>query len=118
MFEDEAGDRHLVELRSADGVIDGRLVEGARELVGSSAEIGRYAIVWDGVVTDDDGQRTDAAVVEAGARGEPEAYLIAQKYTTRSESGEIERIGKPLLVGMAKQLLTARPGKKRRRKTK
>lgn len=104
MFDDESGQRNLVDFKSTDGVIDARLVESARQFVDSSTSVSRYAIVWDGLVTEDD-RKIDAAIAEVGERGEPEAYLVAQKYKSIKKTRESKKLGKPMLVGTAPQRL-------------
>jgi hypothetical protein len=107
LFVDGAGQRHMVDVKDAQGNVTPDLVESARgivsEGVGASARL--YAVAFDGYLTTD-GQRLDAAFVEAGERGQPEAVVFAQRYRVKKRSGKVERVGRPELVQAAAQLLT------------
>lgn len=107
LFVDEAGQRHMVDVKDAQGNITPQLVETARGIVskgfGASARL--YAVAFDGYLTTD-GQRLDAAFVEAGERGQPDAVVFAQRYRVKKRSGKADRVGRPELVKVAAQLLT------------
>ena len=106
LFVDESGQGQLVEVKDTEGNVNDKLVEMARQMVaetiGTKAQ--RYAIAYDGYITID-GERTDAAFVEAGERGDPEAFLIAQRYRVKKRSKKPEKRGKPLITGPGRQLL-------------
>jgi hypothetical protein len=89
-----------------EGVDGSDLVDVARHTVAEG--IGQVAhlcaLAYDGYLTTD-GERTDAAFVEAGERGQPEAFLIAQRYRVKKRSGKVERVGQPTIIGGAEQLL-------------
>jgi hypothetical protein len=105
LFVDERGRTQLVDVKDAEGNITPQLVEGARHIVsqGIPETASRYAIAYDGYLTVD-GERTDAAFVEAAERGDREAVLIAQQYRIKKRSKKPERIGPPTVVGSAEQL--------------
>jgi hypothetical protein len=107
LFVDGSGQRHMVDVKDAQGNVTPQLVEAARgvvsEGVGASAQ--RYAVAFDGYLTTD-GERLDAAFVEAGERGQPEAVVFAQRYRVKKRSGKVERVGRPELVQVVEQLLS------------
>lgn len=105
-FVDETGQGHTVAIADKEGSVDPNLVESARQAVsqGFGQLARRYALAYDGYLTTD-GERSDAAIVEAGERGEPEAFLIAQRYRVKKRSRKIERIGPPEILGTAEPLL-------------
>lgn len=107
LFDDESGQRHIVDVKDAQGNITPELVEAARGVVseGVGAAAQRYAITFDGYLTND-GERLDAAFVEAGERGQAQAVMIAQNYRIKKRSGKAERVGQPVLVQAAEQLLS------------
>ena len=105
IFQDEAGKSQLIDVKSADGVIDPRLVDDARRIVSEVMDQAqRYAIAYDGYLTTD-GVKCDAAFVEAGERGEPEALVVAQCYRIKKRSKRVEKVGDPCIVASAKQLI-------------
>lgn len=76
-------------------------VEAAQNSIASSrAELSRYAIAWDGYVTEP-GRKTDAILVEAGERGT--AVLLAQRYgpLEPDAEGKLVRacLGDPVMLG-------------------
>jgi hypothetical protein len=107
LFVDGYGQRHLVDVKCAQGTVTPQLVERARDIVskcvGATAQ--RYAVAFGGYLTSD-GKRLDAAFVEAGERGQPEAVLFAQRYRVKKRSGKAERVERPELVQAAEQLLS------------
>ena len=107
LFVDGSGQRHMVDVKDAQGNVTPQLVETARNVVaeGVGAAARLYALAYDGYLTTD-GQRLDAAFVEAGERGQPEAVVFAQRYRVKKRSGKVERVGRPELVQAAAQLLT------------
>ena len=107
LFDDSSGQRHMVDVKDAQGNVTPELVEAARGVLSESASAAaqRYAIAFDGYLTVD-GKRLDAAFVEAGERGQPEAVVFAQHYRVKKRSGKVERVGRPILVQAAQQLLS------------
>lgn len=107
VFIDGSGQRHLVDVRSAEGDVTPGLVDAAREVVskGVGTSALRYAVTFDGYLTTD-GKRGDAAFVEAGERGRPEGLLFAQRYRVRKRTQRVERVGQPQLLQALKNLLT------------
>jgi hypothetical protein len=92
-----SGKGHLVDLRSREGIIGEALLEGGRELIRQFAKKGQYyVLVWDGYLTRA-GKRQEAVLAEAGARGQGQAILFAQRYKA-ARSGALARVGKPLVV--------------------
>jgi hypothetical protein len=105
IFEEEDGKSHLIDVQSADDVIDPRLVEDARQFVSNDlVDALRYAIAYDGYLTLD-GAKCDAAFVEAGERGEPKAFVLAQRYRLKKRKKGFEKVGRPVIVATADQLL-------------
>jgi hypothetical protein len=106
LFVDGSGQRHMVDVKDAQGNVSPQLVAAARGIVskGVPASAQRYALAFDGYLTTD-GERLDAAFVEAGERGQPEAMVFAQCYRVKKRSGKVERVGRPQLVQTAEQLL-------------
>jgi len=107
LFIDESGQRHIVDVKDVQGNVTPQLVDSARGMVakGIGAAALRYAVAFDGYLTTD-GNRLDAAFVEAGERGQSEAVVFAQRYRVKKRSGKVERIGRPELVQAAEQLLS------------
>jgi hypothetical protein len=105
LFVDASGQTQLIDVKDAGGNITRQLVEEARRIVSQSIPrtAKRYAIAYDGYLTID-GERTDAAFVEAAERGDREAVLIAQRYRVKKRSKKPERIGSPTIVAPAEQL--------------
>jgi len=70
LFDDRSGQRPMVDVKDDQSNVTPELVQAARgvvsEGVGTAAQ--RYAIAFDGYLTTD-GERLDAAFVEAGERG-------------------------------------------------
>jgi len=105
IIEDEAGEFHTIVLKGAEVVTDPGLVDDARRLVSEGLDRPlRYAIAYDGYLTSD-GERCDAAFVEAGERGQPEAFILAQRYRLKKRKKGFEKVGQPVLVATAVQLL-------------
>ena len=106
MFVDLSGQHHMVDVKDVQGNGTPQLVDTARGVVsrGVAAEALRYAIAFDGYLTTD-GKRTDAAFVEAGERGASGAVVFAQPYRVKKRSRKAERVGRPVLVQEAEQLL-------------
>lgn len=78
-------------------------------LDGVDAEVFRYAFVWDGYITLDDG-RWDALFVEAGDRVLPHGMLLCQRYAPESGAGSVNRrVGGPILVEKPDSRLAAVP---------
>lgn len=74
-------------------------VEAARELIGRQpAAIVRYALAFDGRITDDDGDKADAIVVEAGERGSDFGVVVGLRYRL-VEDGPAEEVGNPTSLG-------------------
>jgi hypothetical protein len=94
---DENGRRHLIDLRSASGVIDSKLVEAGREIIHGFASGRFYGLVWDGYLTTD-GAKQDAVFVEAAAHGGAEALVFAQAYKQKKRSKKLEKVGQPLVA--------------------
>src|SRR5438477_12319177 len=91
-----AGDeRHLTDLKSADGTISEALLKAGRGLIRQFADSGQYyVLVWDGYLTTA-GKRQDAVFAEAGAAGGRAGLVFAQRYK-QARSGKLSKIGKPL----------------------
>jgi hypothetical protein len=105
IIQDEAGQFHTIVLKSADSVVDPQLVEDARQLVSESRDQAlRYTIAYDGYLTTN-GVKCDAAFVEAGERGELEAFVLAQRYRLKKRKKGFEKVGQPVIVATADQLL-------------
>jgi hypothetical protein len=106
LFVDKSGQRHMIDVKDAEGNVTPQLVESARSIVSESvgATALRYAVAFDGYLTVD-GERSDAAFVEAGERGQAEAVVFAQRYRVKKRSRKVERVGRPTLVQQARQLL-------------
>ena len=107
LFVDGSGQRHMVDVKDAEGNVTPQLVETSRGVVaqGFGAAAQRYAVAYDGYLTTD-GERLDAAFVEAGERGQSEAVVFAQCYRVKKRSGKVERVGRPEMVQAAEQLLS------------
>jgi hypothetical protein len=93
-----AGDeRHLTDLKNADGAISEALLEAGRRLIRQFAESGQYyVLVWDGYLTTA-GKRSDAVFAEAGAAGDESGVVFAQRYK-QTKSGKLAKVGKPLVA--------------------
>jgi len=93
-----AGDeRHLMDLKSADGTISEELLEAGRGLIRQFAESGQYyVLVWDGYLTTA-GKRQDAAFAEAGAAGKGSGLVFAQRYK-QTKSGKLSKVDKQLVA--------------------
>jgi hypothetical protein len=105
IFHDRAGKSQLIDVKGADGNIDPQLVDDARRIVSEVIDQPqRYAIAYDGYLTTD-GVKYDAAFVEAGERGEPEAFVVAQCYRVKKRKKGVEKVGNPLIVASAKLLI-------------
>lgn len=106
LFEDESGESQVIDVKSADGNITPELVENAKRVVAESLSDGalRYAIAYDGYWTNEEG-KSDAVIVEAGERGEPNAWRIVQTYRVQKRSRKATRTSPPELYGPAEQLL-------------
>ena len=105
IFHDNAGKSHLIDVKSADGNIYPELVDDARRIVSEGADQPqRYAIAYDGYLTTD-GVKRDAAFVEAGERGDAEAFVVAQCYRIKKRTKGVEKVGDPAIVASAKQLI-------------
>jgi len=97
---DETGKQHLIDLKSASGVIDSKLIESGRDII-HGFESGRfYGLVWDGYLTTD-GARQDAVFVEAAAHGGAKALVFAQAYKRKKRSKQLEKVGQPLVTANA-----------------
>lgn len=77
-------------------------LEAAQQRIASGrADLSRYAIAWDGYVTDA-GMKTDAILVEAAERGSS-AVLLAQCYgpLEPDAEGKLVRacLGEPVMLG-------------------
>jgi hypothetical protein len=105
MLLDEEGKEHLFDLHSADGVIDSRLVSTGREIIRQHETAQHHALVWDGYLTRD-GKKQGAVFVEAGARGDTEAYVFAQTYNQKKRGG-VGKDGPPVQVKTKTQHLWA-----------
>ena len=105
-FVDGEGQAHTIVIAPKQGSDGSDLVDVARhtiaEGIGQVAQL--YALAYDGYLTTD-GERSDAAFVEAGQRGQPEAFLIAQRYRVKKKSREAERVGPPTIIESVQQLL-------------
>jgi len=97
MLTETSGKGHLIDLKSADGTISEAIVEAGRGIIKQFAESGQYYILaWDGYLTRA-GKRQDAVFAEAGACGEGQALVFAQRYK-QAKSGALAKVGKPLVV--------------------
>lgn len=105
-FVDGEGQAHTIVIAPREGSDGSDLVDVARhtvaEGIGQVAHL--YALAYDGYLTTD-GERIDAAFVEAGERGQPVAFLIAQRYRVKKRSGKVERVGQPEIISELEQLL-------------
>jgi hypothetical protein len=105
-FVDGEGQAHTIVIAPKEGSDGSDLVEVARHTV--AEELGQvaqlYALAYDGYLTTD-GERSDAAFVEAGERGQPAAFLIAQRYRVKKRSKKVESVGPPTIIDAAEQLL-------------
>jgi hypothetical protein len=107
LYVNESGDSHFIDVEDVKGNVDANLVEAAREIVSNIGEKGqRYVLAYDSYLTTD-GVKTDAAIVEAGEKGAPDAFIVAQRYRVKKRSREPEKIDKPAIIGSTKQLLGA-----------
>ena len=98
-----SGTEYLVDLQSADGTISESLLDAGREFIQGFAKSGLYyVLVWDGYLTKA-GERHDAVFAEAGARGEAQAVVFAQRYK-EAKSGALTNIGDPLIAANAAHL--------------
>jgi hypothetical protein len=114
LIDDEDGQRHLVDVTSADGTIDEALVRLARKTVRETFPMAvRYAIVWDGYLTTDD-SKCDAVFAEAGARGDARATIFAQQYKQAQRSKTLRKVDAPIAVKRTTQLLKKPPKPGRR----
>ena len=105
IFHDDTGKSHLIDVKSADGNISPELVDDARRIVSEAADQPqRYAIAYDGYLTTD-GVKRDAAFVEAGEQGDTEAFVVAQCYRIKKRPKGVEKVGDPVIVASAKQLI-------------
>jgi len=102
----ESGQTHIIYVEDIQGNVTPQLVDNARHVVSEGfGKLARlYAVAFDGYLTTD-GERSDAAFVEAGERGQPEAVVFAQRYRVKKRSGKVERVKRPLLVEATNQLL-------------
>ncbi len=105
VVEDDAGEFHTIVLKGTDVVTDAHLVDDARRLVSENfGNASRYAIAYDGYLTLE-GVKCDAAFIEAGERGQPEAFILAQRYRLKKRGRGFVKVGKPVIVAKADQLL-------------
>jgi hypothetical protein len=70
-----------------------------------AADVERYAIAIDGYLRSETGERQDAILVEAGQRGEPRAFLFAQRYQPKDVTQDLQVLGEPALVGESENRL-------------
>ena len=103
MVIDTKGQEHLVNLESANGVIDSNLVARGRQIIQSFKSAQFYALVWDGYLTTGR-HKQDAVFVEAGTYREANAFVFAQKYKQKKRSKAVEKDGRPLAVTRAQHL--------------
>lgn len=103
LLHDETGQRHLIDLKNASGVIDSSLLEGGRKIISGFDSGQLYGLVWDGYLTAD-GVKQDAVFVEAGAHGGDKAFLFAQAYEQKKRSRKLEKVGQPLVAAEAPHL--------------
>src|SRR5262249_53129278 len=97
LFVDGSGQRYVVDVKDVQGNVTLELVEAARGIVSEGGGTTRlYALAYDGYLNMD-GRRLEAAFVEAGERGQPEAVVFAQRYRVKKRSGKLERMGRPVL---------------------
>ena len=96
VFAERGGDREMHRFDARDPEAG---LAGARETVDHLPRmVLRYAIAHDGFVTLD-GERCRAILVEAGERGQPEAYLYAQRYTPRALFRRLRIVGSETYLG-------------------
>lgn len=107
-FVDTTGQAHTIVIAPDEDGHGSDLVDVARRTVaeGISQLTQRYALAYDGYLITD-GKRSDAAFVEAGDRGQPNAFLIAQRYRVKKRSKRVERLGHPTIIDAAEQLLNS-----------
>jgi hypothetical protein len=90
-------ERQLTDLQSADGTMSEALLQAGRAVIRKSAESGQYyVLVWDGYLTTV-GKRQDAVLAEAGAAGEGQGFVFAQRYK-QTKSGKLSKLGKRLVA--------------------
>jgi hypothetical protein len=94
---DDTGQRGLIDLKSASGVIDSALLENGREILRIVKSGQLYGLVWDGYLTID-GVRQDAVFVEAAAHCGTQAFVFAQAYKLKTRTRPQEKIGRPLVA--------------------
>jgi hypothetical protein len=91
---DGTGKRHLIDLKSASGVISSKLIESGREIIRGFESGQLYGLVWDGYLTSD-GERQDAVFVEAAAKGGAEALVLPRRTSGRSDRNNWRRWANP-----------------------
>ena len=104
LYVNESGDGHHIDVKDVEGNINANLVEAARETISNIGKGQRYILAYDSYLTTD-GVKTDAAIAEAAESGAPEAFIIAQRYRVGKRSKKPEKLGKPAIIGLTKQLL-------------
>jgi hypothetical protein len=82
-FRTRAGVRRIVELPCDSESFDDDLDAG-RQVIAADQEARFYALVWEGIAAEDDGQEFDAIYVEVGERA-GNAILMAQVYEQTDE---------------------------------
>ncbi|MCY2986869.1 MAG: hypothetical protein NTY19_03265 [Planctomycetota bacterium] len=103
------GERHLTDLKSADGTISEELLEAGRGLIQEFAGSGQYyVLVWDGYLTTA-GKRRDAVFAEAGAASGGPGLLFAHRYK-QTKSGKLSKVGKRLVAAEVTHLWIAANG--------
>ena len=107
LLVDELSKNTFIDVKDVEGNVSVQLVDMAKQIVSkvSVRSTQRYVIAYDSYVTMD-GVRTDAVIVEAADRGDPDAFLIAQRYRVKKRSKKPEKIGSPVIIGSAGQLLS------------
>jgi hypothetical protein len=73
------GQRHLLNLEEASGVINEELVDLGRELIQGFEDGEIYGVVFDGYLTSESGKQ-DAVFAEVGRRQDASGFIFAQPY--------------------------------------
>lgn len=112
LIVDEGGEGHLIDFRSAGGVIDGDHVTSVRQVIAKTfPKAQRYALVWDGYLTKEK-VKQDAVFAEAGEHGSDEAFIFAQPYRQKNRRKTFEKIGDAVAVQLTRNLLKAQKRRK------
>jgi hypothetical protein len=72
--------------------------EAADKLPG---DVNLYALAIDGQLRGESAEREDAILVEAGERGNPTAFVFAQRYRAKDVTQDLQQLGKPAWIGDA-----------------